>query len=79
MSVRVRAKVLIDVAYALSPTFVVIQPKKGSHWKIHVDGKGSYPITCHNAMKTELGEEYVRGLADHLGIPFKTLVGKLRG
>jgi len=39
----------------------VIKPSAGSHWKARREGK-VYPITAHNGERTEIGEDYIRGV-----------------
>jgi hypothetical protein len=39
----------------------VEEPASGSHYKAKKDGK-AYPITAHNGERTEIPDEYIRGL-----------------
>ena len=40
----------------------VVRPNGGSHWKAKKDGK-TYPIAAHNGEKSQIGDEYLRGLS----------------
>jgi hypothetical protein len=43
-------------------------PKGGSHWKFR-RGKGpTYPVPSHNGLKTEVPDEYIRGLCAHFDL-----------
>lgn len=34
----------------------------GSHWKAKKPGFRTYPVPAHNGEKTEIGDQYIRGL-----------------
>lgn len=46
---------------------VVEQPSGGSHWKAKRDGK-TYPLPAGNGTKTELSDQYIRGLCRCFGL-----------
>jgi hypothetical protein len=48
----------------------VTKPKKGSHWKATRKGCRPYPITAHNGERTEIPDEYIRGLCRNFGIEY---------
>jgi predicted RNA binding protein YcfA (HicA-like mRNA interferase family) len=39
----------------------VVRPNGGSHWKAKKDGK-TYPIPAHNGEKSQIGDDYLKGL-----------------
>lgn len=60
---------LRDLTRALETLGILVErPKGGSHFKaIRADGR-KYTIPAHNAEKTEIGDQYIRGLCRFLGI-----------
>jgi hypothetical protein len=50
------------------------EPKGGgSHWKF-VDGEGKcYPVPAHGGLKSQVGDEYIRGLCRCFGIDLDDL------
>lgn len=55
----------------------VEKPNKGSHWKAYNKDGRMYPLPSHNGAKGELDDNYIRGLARHLGITFQDVMAKL--
>jgi hypothetical protein len=44
------------------------RPATGSHWKVRTPAGKVYPLPCHNGEKTELGDQYLKGLCKLLGV-----------
>ncbi len=61
-----RLRDLIRAAAALGVT--VERPRSGSHWKARRDGFRPYPIPAGNAERTEIGDQYIRGMCRALGL-----------
>lgn len=55
----------------------VEEPKSGSHWKAR-RGSIVYPIPAHNREKTEISDEYIRGIARRFGLDPNELWNRLR-
>jgi hypothetical protein len=60
---------LRDIARVLREFGVRLErPKTGSHWKfVAADGK-VYPVPAHNAERTEISDQYIRGVCRAFGI-----------
>lgn len=69
---------LRDLARVLAEYGVQVkEPKRGSHWKaVGPDGK-TYPVPAGNGLKTEIGDEYIRGACRAFGIDVDDLKNKL--
>lgn len=62
---------LSDIERALKSFGVTLKkPKKGSHWKARAPGKGVYPLTAHNGLKSDMPDVYVKGLCRHFDIDY---------
>jgi hypothetical protein len=60
-----------DIKRALEARGVrVDEPTKGSHWKAVGSGGKVYPVPAHNGLKTEIGDEYIRGICRAFGFDF---------
>jgi hypothetical protein len=69
MGVRLR-----DLQRALAKFQVeVTEPKKGSHWHARGPNGMSYQLPCHNGLKTELDDKYIRGMCRQLDIDYDAL------
>lgn len=54
------------------------KPTTGSHYKARgKSGVGTYPISAHNGLKTEISDVYVKGLCRHFDIDYDEFVQKL--
>ena len=65
---------LRDIVRALAELGVAIEkPNRGSHFKALSASGRKYSIPAHNGEKTEISDEYIRGLCRFLGIDAKRL------
>jgi hypothetical protein len=65
--VPARLKALLAAAKTFGVSFT--KPKSGSHWRLtRVGAQRPYPIPAHNGERTEIGDEYIRGMCRALGI-----------
>jgi predicted RNA binding protein YcfA (HicA-like mRNA interferase family) len=46
------------------------QPGKGSHWKFRANDGKCYTVPAHNGPKTEIPDQYIRGLCRAFGIEY---------
>lgn len=68
---------LRDLKRALAAKGVELeQPSSGSHWHF-VRGTTAYPVPAHNGLKSEIGNEYIRGLCHAFAINFRELKKEL--
>jgi len=49
---------------------ISVGPGKGSHWKATRPGCRPFPIPAHNGERTEIPDEYIRGLCRTLGVDY---------
>ncbi len=73
MSVRLR-----DLARVAKKQWQLslLKPDGTSHWKF-TDGTVSYPVPCHNGLRTEIRSEYLRGFCKafaHRGVTLEELM-----
>lgn len=62
---------LSDIERALKKFGVALRkPKKGSHFRATADGKGMYPLTGHNGLKSDIPDVYVKGLCRNFDIDY---------
>jgi hypothetical protein len=73
MPARLRDIIRVLEAYGIQ----VREPKSGSHWKAISETNGTYPIPAHNGPKTEIADEYIRGLCRKFSIDPKEFKKKL--
>jgi len=60
---------LRDIARALGKLGCRLEkPKTGSHWKTYAPDGKMYPLPAHNGEKTEISDNYIKGLCRALGI-----------
>lgn len=68
---------LQDIKRVLESLGVTIEmPRSGSHYKA-VKGGVMYPIPAHNGMRTEIGDQYIRGLCRAFEIDPQSFKAKL--
>lgn len=73
MAVRVRDLVRALPAFGVE----VVPPSKGSHWKAKKAGCRTYVIPCHNGDRTEVDDNYLRGLCRCLNLDLAELRTRL--
>lgn len=66
---------MIAVAAEYGITFS--RPSSGSHWKAKKDGYRTYPVPAHNGERTEISDQYIRGLCRNFGLNAEEFVAKL--
>lgn len=66
------AKVLAEMGVTLE------KPPSGSHWKLRRPGTRGYTVPAHNAMKTEITDEYINGCCRHFGLERELVWKRLR-
>lgn len=54
----------------------VEEPPKGSHWKA-TDGQTSYIIPCHNGLKSDVPDVYIRALCRAFGLDYRAFIREL--
>lgn len=60
---------LRDIVRALAALGIAVEkPNRGSHFKAVNAAGRKYSIPAHNGEKTEISDDYVRGLCRFLGI-----------
>lgn len=57
----------------------VEKPSSGSHWKARAANGAMYPLPAGNGLRTEIGDNYIKGLCRKLGIDPDDFLKKLRG
>ena len=68
---------LRDLRRALEALGVTVtEPSSGSHWRAAKDGR-TYPIPAHNGPKTEIGDEYLRGVCRAFSVDIEELKRRL--
>jgi hypothetical protein len=56
---------------------IVEKPKHGSHWKARLPDGSAYPLPAHNALKSELDDNYLRKLATKFGVTLQKMLAEL--
>jgi hypothetical protein len=65
MPARLREIIRICDRFGIS-----VGPGKGSHWKAKRAGCRPYPIPAHNGERSEIADEYIRGLCRAFGVDY---------
>ena len=73
MPARLKRIIAVATEYdiAFSP------PSSGSHWKAKKDGYRTYPVPAHNGERTEISDQYIRGLCRNFGLNADEFMHKL--
>ena len=45
----------------------VTKPKRGSHWKVSKEGHRPYTLPASNGKRTDIDDNYIRGLCRNFG------------
>ena len=71
---------LKDLARVLGEYGATVEEGGGRHnFRVTKPGLRPYPIPAHNGWRTEVGNDYINGVARHLGVDKKAIWKKLRG
>ncbi len=55
----------------------VEKPTSGSHWKARFPDGSVFPLPAHNALRTEISDEYLRKVAKRLNLTLADLLREL--
>lgn len=53
------------------------RPSSGSHWKWQRQGSRPYTVPADNALKTEITDNYIKGMCRHFGIEHSSVLAAL--
>ena len=65
------------IAVAAEYGVTITTPSSGAHWKAKKAGCRTFPISAHNGARSEIPDEYIRGMCRCFGIDYKEFRAKL--